>query len=226
MIRASREKSRSIRRLGYPRRSRHQNRHIGKDKTEITFPIDLNAKTPLGEYIVLFTAKTKHQGKEYAGIAPPLLLTLGLPFDLRVEPYRGRLETGGENETQNHGGTERRLQGPDHAGIPQTSRQRDRRQGVDRRGSDYDRGRSRCRADAMPLTQTDVEVAGTATALNNLQNSSPPFTVRSGKEVTEFPFAACGFAPAGKRQAPGTSLGTKPQAANGNAATRSRVEMI
>ncbi len=36
---------------------------IGKGKNESTFPLDLNAKTPLGEYFVLVNAKTKFQGQ-------------------------------------------------------------------------------------------------------------------------------------------------------------------
>ena len=60
----------------------------------MTFPLDLNAKTPLGEYFVFFTAKTKFQGKEMAGIAPPLVLVLGLPFDLQVAPTSLSLKPG------------------------------------------------------------------------------------------------------------------------------------
>src|SRR5439155_2184301 len=35
---------------------------IAKGKTETSFPLDLNAKTPLGEYFLLVNAKTKHMG--------------------------------------------------------------------------------------------------------------------------------------------------------------------
>ena len=67
---------------------------IPKDKSDITFPLDLNAKTPLGEYFVLFSAKTKFQGKEYSAAAPPLVLVLGLPFDLQVEAKEIALNPG------------------------------------------------------------------------------------------------------------------------------------
>src|ERR1019366_6683277 len=67
---------------------------IGKGKTETSFPLDLNAKTPMGEYFVLLSARTKFQGKEVSSVAPPLMLVLGLPFDLQVEPATVSLKPG------------------------------------------------------------------------------------------------------------------------------------
>ncbi len=67
---------------------------IPKDKTEITFPLDLTVKTPQGEYFVFVTGKTKFQGKDVAAAAPPLLLALGLPFDLKAEPADLSLKPG------------------------------------------------------------------------------------------------------------------------------------
>ena len=61
---------------------------IAKGKTETSFPLDLNAKTPVGEYFVLVTAKTKFQGKANIPTIGPRrwILVLGPPFDLQVEP--------------------------------------------------------------------------------------------------------------------------------------------
>ena len=77
---------------------------IAKGKTESSFPLDLNAKTPLGEYFVLVTAKTKFQGKDYAGSAPPLLLVarLAVRFASRAGICFAQSWRQGENQGDGH----------------------------------------------------------------------------------------------------------------------------
>jgi hypothetical protein len=52
---------------------------IGKDQTESSFSIELNAKAPVGEYFLLLTGKMKHDGKDLVEPAPPVLLTIRQP---------------------------------------------------------------------------------------------------------------------------------------------------
>lgn len=156
---------------------------IAKGKTETSFPLDLNAKTPLGEYFVLVNAKTKFQGKEYAGSTPPLLLVLGLPFELQVEPAAISLNPGGKAKlkvtAQRKGG----YKGPialDVRNLPA---------GVTAAkapviAAEMNDAEIELVADAKvaPASAANVSVGGTATALNNLQNVSPGFTINVQKK--------------------------------------------
>ncbi|MSU77119.1 MAG: hypothetical protein EXS16_03375 [Gemmataceae bacterium] len=47
---------------------------IPKDKKEISFPLDVNAKTVAGEYFVMISGRANHMNKEYTASAPPLML--------------------------------------------------------------------------------------------------------------------------------------------------------
>jgi hypothetical protein len=156
---------------------------IAKGKTETSFPLDLNAKTPLGEYFVLVTAKTKFQGKEYTGAAPPLLLVLGAPFDLQVEPATIALTPGAKAKVKVTAVRKAGYKGPialDFRNLPA--------------------GVTAAKAPIIPADKSDIEVeiaadakaapapaasvtvGGTATALNNLQNVSPAFSVSVQKK--------------------------------------------
>ena len=94
-----------------------------------------------------------------------------------------QLESGRKDEAESHGDAQGGLQGPDHARCPQAPRQRDRRQSDDRRRSDDGGNRDQRGRQRGPHRDRDgVDVAGTATALNNLQNASAGFTVRVQKK--------------------------------------------
>jgi hypothetical protein len=139
---------------------------IGKGKTETSFPLDLNAKTPFGEYFVFVAAKTKHEGKEVAGAAPPLMLVLGLPFELKVEPASVSLIPGEKAKVKVIALDFRNLPANVTAGkvaIPADQNDIDVEVSAD--------------AKAAPAAGIMVTVAGTATALNNMQVLSPAFTV-------------------------------------------------
>jgi hypothetical protein len=155
---------------------------IAKGKTEITFPLDLNAKTPLGEYFVMVTAKTKFQGKEYTSAAPPLLVVLGAPFDLTVEPATVALNPGDKAKVKVTALRKAGYKGPialDFRNLPA---------GVTAAkgpviAADKNDIEVELSADAKSAPATaSVTVGGTATALNNLQNVSPAFTVSVQKK--------------------------------------------
>jgi hypothetical protein len=156
---------------------------IAKGKTETSFPLDLNAKTPLGEYFVLVTAKTKFQGKEYSGAAPPLLLVLGLPFDLQVEPATISLSPGGKAKVKVTAVRKAGYKGPialDVRNLPAgVTAAKAPIIPADKNDIEVEIAAD---AKAAPTAAVSVTVGGTATALNNLQNVSPAFSVSVQKK--------------------------------------------
>lgn len=156
---------------------------IGKGKTETSFPLDLNAKTPMGEYFVMVSAKTKYQGKELSGSAPPLMLILGAPFDLVVEPTMVSLKPGEKAKLKVTAIRKGGYKGPialDVRKLPALVTA----VGKPMIAADQTTAEIEIIAapTAPPADSAAVDVAGTATALNNLQNASPAFTVRVQKK--------------------------------------------
>ncbi len=154
---------------------------IAKGKTESSFPLDLNAKTPIGEYFILVTAKTKHMGKELSGAAP-LMLVLGAPFDLQVEPTVVNLKPGDKAKVKVLAVRRGGYNGPialdfrnlpanvtgDKASIPA--------------GKNDIEVMITADAKAAPAENAAVMVGGAASALNNLANVSPAFIVNVQKK--------------------------------------------
>jgi hypothetical protein len=155
---------------------------IGKGKNETSFPLDLNVKTPQGEYFVLVSAKTKHQGKELSGAAPPLLLVLGLPFDLKVEPASVSLQPGEKAKLKVTAIRKGGYKGPialDVRKLPAMVTATKATIAADQNTVEIELAA----APTAPVAEAaGVDVAGTATALNNMTNASPGFTVRVQKK--------------------------------------------
>ena len=157
--------------------------NIAKDKNEVSFPLDLNAKVPMGEYAVLFSAKAKRKDGDVSAAAPPLDLKLGDPFDLKVEPAMLTLKPGDKAKltvtATRRGGykgpiaIEARKLAANVTGAKATI-------AADKTAVELE---ITADAKAPPADKTDVDVLGTATALNNLTNASPVFTVHS-EEIT------------------------------------------
>ena len=155
---------------------------IGKGKTETSFPLDLNAKTPMGEYFVLLSARTKFQGKEVSSVAPPLMLVLGLPFDLQVEPATVSLKPGEKAKLKITAIRKGGYKGPialDVRKLPANVNAAKTTIAADKTTAEVEISAD---AKAAPAEVAGVDVAGTATALNNLQTASPAFTVRVQKK--------------------------------------------
>lgn len=155
---------------------------IGKGKNEASFPLDLNVKTPMGEYFLLVAAKTKFQGKELTGAAPPLMLVLGLPFDLKVEPASVALKPGEKMKLKVTATRKGGYKGPislDVRKLPAMVTATKAVIGADQTTAEIELAAAPA---APPAEVAGVDIAGTATALNNLQNASPGFTVRVQKK--------------------------------------------
>lgn len=155
---------------------------IAKGKTETSFPLDLNVKTPMGEYFIFVTAKTKHQGKELSGATPPLMLVLGLPFDLKVEQAAVSLKPGDKAKVKVTAVRKGGYKGPialDFRNLPANVTA-----GKIIIAADKDDAEVEIAADAKaaPVANIAVTVGGTATALNNLVSVSPAFTVSVQKK--------------------------------------------
>lgn len=155
---------------------------IAKGKTESSFPLDLNVKTPLGEYFVLLSAKTKHQGKEFGAVAPPLVLVVGPPFDLAVEPKALSLNPGEKVKLKVTATRKGGYKGPialDVRKLPAMVTATKAMIAADQTTAEIEIAVA---PTAPPAEVAGVDVAGTATALNNLQNASPGITVRVQKK--------------------------------------------
>jgi len=155
---------------------------IAKGKTESTFAIDLNAKTPMGEYFMLVNAKTKHQGKELTGAAPPLMLVLGPPFDVKVEPATANLAPGGKAKVKISVTRKGGYKGPialDFRNLPAGVTAEKAVIAADKNDVEVTLSAD---VKAAPAAAVTVAVGGTATALNNLQAVSPAFAVSVQKK--------------------------------------------
>jgi hypothetical protein len=155
---------------------------IGKGKTETSFPLDLNVKTPMGEYFVNLTAKSKYQGKDVAATVPPLMLTLGLPFDLKIEPAKLSLKAGEKMKLKITALRKGGYVGPialDVRKLPANVTAVKGSIPADKTTADIEIVAA---PNATPGETIGVDVAGTATALNNLANASPAFTLRVEKK--------------------------------------------
>lgn len=156
--------------------------NIAKDKNELKFALDVNAKTPLGEYVVFLSGKAKTKDKEFSAIAPPLNLVVGQPFDLKVEPAVLDLKPGDKGKLKITAVRKAGYKGPIALEVRKLP-------------ANVTGGKAAIAMDqavveveivaapaAVPGEKMDVDVNGTATALNNLQNASPAFTVRVQKK--------------------------------------------
>jgi hypothetical protein len=155
---------------------------IGKGKNESTFPLDLNPKTPVGEYFVLVSAKTKHMGKELSGAAPPLMLVLGAPFDLKVEPAVVNLNPGDKAKVKVTAIRKGGYKGPialDFKNLPAGVTAEKVSIAADKNDVDVTLTAD---AKAAPAQAPAVTVGGAASALNNLPNVSPAFAVNVQKK--------------------------------------------
>jgi hypothetical protein len=156
--------------------------NIAKGKNDVTFPLDLNGKAPMGEYYVLFTAKTKLKDKEVAATALPLALVLGPPFALKVEPAPAVLAPGGKAKLKVVATRRGGYKGPIAVELRKLPA------GVTAAKATIPADKTMIEVDvaadakAAPGEKADVDALGTATALNNLQSASPVFTVRVQKK--------------------------------------------
>jgi hypothetical protein len=154
---------------------------IAKDKTEVSFPLDLT-KTPQGEYFALFSAKAKQGEREFATAAPPLAVMLGPPFELKVEPATLELSPGGKAKIKVSARRRAGYKGPITLAVQKLPANVTAAAGMipaDKEMAEVDVTAAPA---AVPGATAEADVLGTATALNNLQGTSPAFTVRVQKK--------------------------------------------
>jgi hypothetical protein len=155
---------------------------IAKGKDEVSFPLDLNAKTPVGEYYVLFTAKAKQGDKETATSAPPLVVTLGAPFALKVEPASLDLKPGAKAKLKVSASRHAGYKGPITLAVQKLPANVSAAATTIAADKDFAEVELSAAAAAAPGVTSSADVVGTATALNNLQGTSPAFAVRVQKK--------------------------------------------
>lgn len=156
--------------------------NIAKDKSELKFALDVNAKTPLGEYLVFLSGKAKVKDKEYSTNALPLALVVGQPFEFKIEPAVLELKPGDKGKLKITALRKGGYKGPitlDVRKLPANVTAGKAAIAMDQTSFEVEISAA---ANAVPGEKKDVDVNGTATALNNLQNASPAFTIRVNKK--------------------------------------------
>jgi hypothetical protein len=156
--------------------------NIAKGKNDLKISLDLNPKTPPGEYLLLFSARTKVKDREYAAHALPLPLVVGAPFDLKVEPSQIDLKPGHKRFVTVTAARKGGYKGPialELRKLPAKTTAAKVTLAADQATTALE---ITAAADAPPADKNDVDVTGAATALNNLQNASAAFTVRVRKD--------------------------------------------
>lgn len=156
--------------------------NIAKGKNDASFPLDLSPKAPMGEYAVLFAAKSKLKDGEVTTAALPLDLVLGPPFALKVEPATVALKPGDKTKIKIIATRRGGYKGPitvDARKLPPNVTGAKATIAADQTTAELE---ITAAPTAAPADKADVDVVGTATALNNLQNASPAFTVRVQKK--------------------------------------------
>ena len=155
---------------------------IAKDKTEFKFPLDVQAKTPIGDYVLLFSGKAKKDKTDINGDAAPLVLVVGQPFDLKIEPAPVSLAPGAKAKVKitavRHAGYKGPI-GLELRNLPAKVTGTKAAIAQDQTVIELELAAA---ADAAAVEAANVDVIGTATALANLQNASPPITVRVQKK--------------------------------------------
>ena len=155
---------------------------IAKGKNDVSFPLDLNPKAPMGDYALLFSGKSKLKEGEVTATALPLDLVLGPPFTLKIEPATVTLKPGAKAKVYVIATRRGGYKGPiavDVRKLPANVTSTKATIGADQTVTDLEIAAA---PTAVPGDKTDVDVLGTASALNNLQNASPAFTVRVQKK--------------------------------------------
>lgn len=155
---------------------------IAKDKTEFKFPLDVNAKTPLGDYVLLFSGKAKVGKTDVNGDPSPLLLAVTPPFELKIEPAPLNLTPGAKAKVKITATRKAGYKGPigvELRNLPAKVTAAKSAIAADQPSIEIELAAA---ADAAVVEAANVDALGTATALNNLTNASPPITVRVQKK--------------------------------------------
>jgi hypothetical protein len=155
---------------------------IAKDKTEVKFALDVTGKTPIGDYVILFSGKAKKDKTDINGDTSPLSFSVGQPFELKVEPSPINLAPGSKAKVKVTATRKAGYKGPiglELRNVPAKVTATKATIAADQTTVEVELAAA---PDAAAVEATNVDALGTATALNNLQNASPPITVRVPKK--------------------------------------------
>lgn len=154
---------------------------IPKGQSEVTVPLTLPAKAPLGKFDVTFSGKAKQGAKEFV-VNAPAALVLAAPFELKAEPAALQLAAGAKGKLKVTATRRGGYQGPiavELRGLPA---------GVTAAKATIPMGQSAvdvevsAAANAAAASVKTANVLGTATAAGNLQGASPNFVVSVTKK--------------------------------------------
>ncbi|MBI3407885.1 MAG: PPC domain-containing protein [Planctomycetes bacterium] len=156
--------------------------NIAKDKNELKFSLDVNAKVPLGEFPIFFTGKAKVPNKEFLENTPPFNLLVGSAFELKVEPAVVTLKPGDKAKVKISATRKAGYKGPialDLRKLPPNVTAGKATIAMDQATAEVE---VMAAANAAPGETKDVDALGVAAPLANQQNASPAFTVRVEKK--------------------------------------------
>ncbi len=152
----------------------------GQDKTTVTLPLD--AKAPLGELVLQFTAKSKFQNKEVLANAVTKNLVVGPPFALNVEPPLLTLKQGEKVKVKINVVRKGGYDGPVDLELAKLPAKVTASKAAIAKGQVSAELEVTAAADAAISETKDARVDGKAPAAGNQQNSSPVFTIRIEKK--------------------------------------------
>jgi hypothetical protein len=155
---------------------------IPKDKNEVKFALDLNAKAPVGEYVIVFSGKSKKEKTEVAVSAIPLVLIVGAPFDLKMEPENVTLTPGGKAKVKVTATRKGGYKGPIALEVRKLPANVTASKAAIDMAKDVAEIELSAAPTAAPVERIEIDVNGTATALNNLANASPGVNLRVEKK--------------------------------------------
>jgi hypothetical protein len=151
---------------------------IAKGQKEVTIQLTLPPKTPVGQLVLVFSGKAKQGGKEFPVHALPLVLDVGtLPFELKVTPTPLKLMAGDKAKLKITATRKGGYKGPIAVELRSLPAKVTAAKGTVAMGQDEVELEISAAADAAAGSKMDVQAGGTATAFNNVANSSPVFTV-------------------------------------------------
>jgi hypothetical protein len=151
---------------------------IAKGKSETKFTIDVNAKTAVGDYFVLINAKTKVAGTDVTSDLVAIPLAVGAPFDLTLEPMNIDLIAGGKTKVKVKATRKANYKGPigiELRNLPAKVTATKGTIAAEQQSTDIELSAA---PDAPPVAKAEIDAQGTATALANLQGTSPSVVLK------------------------------------------------
>jgi hypothetical protein len=151
---------------------------IPKGQKAIKVKLDINAKVPVGKYFIGVSGKANQSGREFIVAALPAEVDVASqPFELSVSPAPVKLVPGGKATLKVTARRKGGYSGPIAVDVRNLPAKVTAAKGTIAMGQNEVELVITAADDAAAASKMDVVVGGAATALNNLANTSPSFTV-------------------------------------------------